>query len=106
MHGDRGNASPSIAIQRAELASQRRAALSSDGVEHRLQFAGRAADDLQDLAGRGLLLQRLGELARARLQLLEQPHVLDRDHRLVGEGLTSSICLSVNGCTSVRVKRR
>jgi hypothetical protein len=35
--------------------------------------------------GRGLLLQRLGELAGARLHLLEQPHVLDRDHRLVGE---------------------
>ena len=28
-----------------------------------------------------------GELARARLHLLEQPHVLDRDHGLVGEGL-------------------
>ena len=35
---------------------------------------------LQDLARRGLLLERL-------LGLVEQPHVLDRDHRLVGEGL-------------------
>jgi hypothetical protein len=26
------------------------------------------------------------DLARARLDLVEQPHVLDRDHRLVGEG--------------------
>ena len=26
------------------------------------------------------------KLARARLHLVEQPHVLDRDHRLVGEG--------------------
>ena len=41
---------------------------------------------LQHLGGRGLLLQRLGQLARARLHLVEQPHVLDRDHRLVGEG--------------------
>src|SRR5262249_27502099 len=41
----------------------------------------------QHLRGRGLLLQRLGKLARARLHLIEQPHVLDRDHRLVGEGL-------------------
>ena len=32
------------------------------GLEHRLQFAGRACDDLQHLRGRGLLLQRLGEL--------------------------------------------
>ena len=27
------------------------------------------------------------EIARARLHLVEQAHVLDRDHRLVGEGL-------------------
>ena len=27
------------------------------------------------------------QLFRARLHLLEQPHVLDRDHRLVGESL-------------------
>src|SRR5262249_15811744 len=32
------------------------------GLEHRLQLAGRAADDLQHLRGRGLLLQCLGEL--------------------------------------------
>ena len=36
--------------------------------------------------GGGLLLQRLGELGRALAHLVEQPHVLDRDHRLVGEG--------------------
>ena len=42
---------------------------------------------LKHLGGRRLLLQRLGEFARARLHLVEQPHVLDRDHRLVGEGL-------------------
>ena len=54
--------------------------------EHRLQLAGRTRDDLQHLRGRGLLLQRLGKFARARLHLLEQPHILDRDHRLVGEG--------------------
>ena len=34
-------------------------------VEHRLQVARRAADDLQHLAGRGLLLQRLGEIVGA-----------------------------------------
>ena len=38
------------------------------------------ADDLQHVGGGGLLLQRL-------LGLVEQPRVLDRDHRLVGEGL-------------------
>ena len=38
-------------------------------------------------AGGGLLLQRL-------LRLVEQPHVLDRDHRLVGEGLEQRDLLS------------
>ena len=33
------------------------------------------------------MLERLLQLARARLHLLEQPHVLDGDDRLVGEGL-------------------
>ena len=52
--------------------------------------------------GRGLLLQRLGKIVGALAQLVEQPRVLDGDHRLVGEGLsTRSICLSVNGRTSV-----
>ena len=58
-----------------------------DGVEHRLQLAGRAADDVEHVAGRGLVLERLRQLARARLHLLEQPRVLDGDHGLVGEGL-------------------
>ena len=55
--------------------------------KHRLQVGRRAADDAQDLAGRRLLLQRLGQLAVALLQLLEQPRVLDGDDGLVGEGL-------------------
>ena len=42
---------------------------------------------LQHLGCRRLLLQRLGQIVGALLQLLEQPHVLDRDHCLVGEGL-------------------
>ena len=68
----------------AGLAEPRR--IRQHGLEHRLQLAGRAGDDAEHLRGRGLLLQRLGQLARARLHLVEQPHVLDRDHRLVGEG--------------------
>ena len=55
--------------------------------KHRLQVEGRAADDLEHVARRRLLLERFGQLAGARLHLLEQPHVLDGDHRLVGEGL-------------------
>src|SRR5262245_8448964 len=56
------------------------------GLEHRLQFTRRRADDLQYLRGRSLLLQRLAEIGGARLHLVEQPHVLDRDYCLVGEG--------------------
>src|SRR5262249_10021208 len=32
------------------------------------------------------MFERFGELARARLHLVEQPHVLDGNHSLVGEG--------------------
>ena len=46
--------------------------------EHRLQFAGRAADDPQHVGGGGLLLQRFA-------QLVEQPGVLDGDDGLSGE---------------------
>ncbi len=52
---------------------------SSDRVEHRLRVVRRTADDTQDLGGRRLPLQGL-------LGLVEQPHVLDRDHGLVGKG--------------------
>src|SRR5262249_10580468 len=49
-------------------------------IEHWLKMECRAADDLEHFARRGLLLQRL-------LGLVEQPDVLDGDHRLVGERL-------------------
>ena len=48
-------------------------------VQHRLNIRRRAGDDAQDFTRRSLLLQRF-------LEFLEQPDVLDRDHRLVGEG--------------------
>ena len=54
--------------------------LCDDRVEHRLRVGDRAADDAQDLGRRRLLLERL-------LGFVEQARVLDRDHRLVGEGL-------------------
>ena len=55
------------------------------GLEHGLQLAGRGRDDLQHLRGRGLLLQRLGEIVGAPAQLVEQPRVLDGDDGLVSE---------------------
>src|SRR5262249_12985478 len=58
-----------------------------DCVENWLHISRGLADHAQDLARRRLLLQQLAQVAVPRLQLLEQPHVLDRDDRLVGEGL-------------------
>ena len=49
-------------------------------LEHRLHIVGRAGDHLQDIGRCGLPLQRL-------LRLVEQPHVLDGDHGLIGKGL-------------------
>ena len=74
-----------------------------DRVEHRLHVRGRAADDAEHLGRRRLMLQRLAQFRVALLDFLEQPHVLDRDDRLIGEGFEQSlICFSVNGRTSVR----
>ena len=56
-------------------------------VENRLEIDGRTADDLEHVGGRGLLLKRLAQIVGARLNLIEQPHVLDGDDGLVGEGL-------------------
>src|SRR5262249_41663240 len=52
------------------------------GLEHRLQFTRRRADDLQYLRGRSLLLQRLAEIGGALPQLVEQARVLDGDDGL------------------------
>ena len=48
-------------------------------VENRLEIDGGAADDLEHVGGGCLLLQGLP-------QFVKQPHVLDRDHRLVRKG--------------------
>ena len=52
-----------------------------------VQVAGRTGDDLEHLAGRGLLFQRFGEIVGALAQLVEQPRVLDGDDGLGGEVL-------------------
>jgi len=49
-------------------------------LENRRRVGHRTADDLQHFGGGGLPLQRL-------LRLVQQPHVLDRDDRLISEGL-------------------
>src|SRR5512132_1104535 len=45
----------------------------------------RSLSDLEIIGGGGLLLQCFRKLARARLHLVEQAHVLDRNHGLVGK---------------------
>ena len=66
-----------------------------DRIQHRLNISWRTGDHAKDFARRRLLLQRF-------LEFVEQPHVLDGDDRLVGEGLKSLICAGVKGRTSMR----
>ena len=73
-----------------------------NGLEDRPDIGRRGCDHVEDVAAAGLISQRLREVARLGLHLVEQPHILDGDHGLVGEGLTSSICLSVKRLTSER----
>ncbi len=56
-------------------------------VEHGLYVGGRARDDVQNRTRRGLLGERFGHFAVARLEVLEQAHVLYGDHGLIGECL-------------------
>src|SRR5262249_52293252 len=69
---------PSIRIRKLDC-------LGDDRGQHGLEIK-RGVYCLRHLAKRAQFLYRLGKLAGARLHLLEQPHVLDRDHRLIGEG--------------------
>jgi hypothetical protein len=72
--------------ERACVSSQQTDGAVHDRVEHRLDIRLGAADDAQDVAGGSLRVQRRGQLAVARLELGEQPHVLDGDDGLIGEG--------------------
>src|SRR5688572_24114467 len=48
-----------------------------EGVQHSLQVERRAADDLENVGGGRLLLERLAQLLRARLLGFEQAGILD-----------------------------
>src|SRR5262249_21707848 len=54
-------------------------------LENRLEIEGRATDNLEHIGRCSLLLQRFAQFLRARLHLVEQPHILNCDHSLVGE---------------------
>jgi hypothetical protein len=51
----------------------------ADSVEQRLQIEGRAADDLEHVARRGLVFERFLELAGALAQFAEQPGIVHRN---------------------------
>src|SRR5262245_37107378 len=62
-------------------------------IQYRLQICRGTRNNLENLAGGSLLLQRLAHLRVSLreglvllLQFREQPHVLDGDYGLVGEG--------------------
>src|SRR5215468_7676247 len=69
----------------------------NDRIKHRLGICRRPGDDVKHLARRSLMFESFGQLALLRLHLVEQPHVLDRDHRLVGEGLEQLDLLRTKG---------
>jgi hypothetical protein len=86
MRGGQGQSVTVPAVDVAELGVANPRCLLQHGGKHRLEVAGRAADDLKHLGRGGLLLQRFRQLLRALLLGLEQPRVLDGNHRLVGKG--------------------
>jgi hypothetical protein len=55
-------------------------------LKYPLQIERRAADDFEHAGGGGLLLKRFAQIIRAFPQLVEQPRILDGDHRLIREG--------------------
>ena len=64
-------------------------------IEHRLQVEGRAADDFENVSGRGLLLQGFAQLG-------QQPRVLDGNDSLGSEVLDEFDLLVGKGRTSCR----
>src|SRR5262245_52206647 len=58
-----------------------------DRVKDWLNVHRRARNDAQNVAGRGLSGEGIGKVRVTRLELLEEPHILDGDYGLVGEGL-------------------
>ena len=85
MHRSAETRRPSTTVQDAELGLADAGRVHQHCLEYRLKFAGRAADD-RSTSAVAVCCPSARQFARARLHLVEQPHVLDRDHRLVGKG--------------------
>src|SRR5262249_8064879 len=76
-----------LPIDESEICAAEPYRALDEGLQYGLEVEGGATDDLEDLAGGGLLLERLGEVPVAILELLEEADVLDGDDRLGGECL-------------------
>ncbi len=74
-------------------------------IEHRLQIECRAADDLQHVAGRGLIFQRFLKFIGASTHFVQKPRVFHRDHRLGREVLQQGYLL-FGECADFTANRR
>src|SRR6516165_2156665 len=73
------------------------ASILGDGSQHRLNICRGSSDHAEDLACRGLLLQRLAKISGALTQLVEQARILDGDDGLIREGLDQRELLGGEG---------
>ena len=94
--------SPSMEAQHHVINPTNPGGALDDGVENRLHVRGRSADDAEHLGRRCLMLQCLAQFCVALLQFFEQPDILDGDDGLDAKVSSRSICLSLNGRTSLR----
>ena len=72
-------------------------------LQDRLKIEGRAADDLQDIGHRGLLLQRLAEIAVRACTSSNRRTFSMAITAWSAKVLSRLICFSLNGRTSVRL---
>jgi hypothetical protein len=70
-----------VQIECAELGVAKLCSVGEHCLEHRLQFTGRRADDLEYIGSGGLLLEGFA-------QLIEEADVFDGNHSLVGKSLS------------------
>ena len=75
-----------VLVDHARVGARELRGPGHDRAQHGPEIQG-GTDRLTDLAERPKLAHRARQLLGPRFELLEQPHILDRDHRLVGEGL-------------------
>ena len=73
-------------------------------VKYRPEIDGGAADNFEHVAGCGELIHRAREFGLALAQLTQEPHVLDRNDRLIGEGCYQ-LDLSVGKWANLRTRQ-